>query len=83
MTTTEQKIKRELKEVILHAGATYVQVQQGAGTKTGDPDLVMCYNGCFVGIEAKTYYGVQSEWQKLRQREIQEAGGIYLIAHEP
>lgn len=75
MPTPEQALKKRIKDAIIRAGGTYVQVQQGAGTKTGDPDLVMCYKGCFVGIEAKTYQGRQSDWQKLRESEIRAAGG--------
>lgn len=52
----------------------------GAYSKPGDPDLVVCYRGLYIGIEAKTPDGVQSRIQKTRQAQIEEAGGVYLLA---
>ncbi len=55
-------------------------IQGGAYSKPGDPDIVVCYQGIYIGIEAKTKTGVQSEWQKLREKQIKAAGGIYILA---
>ena len=51
----------------------------GTYAKPGDPDIIVCYHGMFIAIEAKTYEGSQSEWQKLRERQIRDAGGTYLV----
>lgn len=55
-------------------------VPGGAYGKKGAPDIVVCYKGHYIGIEAKTYDGVQSGWQKTRQKQIEAAGGIYILA---
>lgn len=77
--TPESKLKRALKDLLNERGAYWCAVAEGAYAKPGDPDIIVCYKGTFIGIEAKTYNGSQSQWQKLRERMITEAGGIYLI----
>lgn len=46
----------------------------------GQPDIFACIRGRFVGIEAKTAVGRQSEKQKIWQRNLERAGGIYILA---
>ena len=83
MTTPESKLKRSLKNILNDRGAYWCAVAEGAYAKPGDPDIIVCYKGKFIGIEAKTYEGSQSQWQKLRERMITKAGGIYLIVRSP
>lgn len=47
--------------------------------KRGVPDIIMCYKGCFVGLEVKTEKGRQSQTQKEAEQAINEAGGYYYI----
>jgi len=71
------KIKTYLKSIpclFLHS------VPGGAFGKCGVPDIIVCYKGKYIGIEAKTYEGCQSEIQKTRQFQIEQAGGIYILA---
>lgn len=79
MPTPEQALKKELKRLFTSRGAYVVPVAQGAYSKKGDPDMVLCYKGMFVGIEAKTYEGAQDTWQAVRMDQIHKAGGIYAI----
>lgn len=44
------------------------------------PDIVACYNGLFLGIEVKREKGVQTALQKNIQKEIEAAGGVYILA---
>ena len=46
----------------------------------GFPDLVCCWRGRFVGIEVKTAKGRQQPSQKLFQKELEEAAGVYILA---
>lgn len=55
-------------------------VTGGPFSKPGDPDMVVCYRGVYLAIEAKTPTGRLREDQKIRQKEIEAAGGIYLVA---
>lgn len=77
--TPESKLKRDLKNLLNDRGAYWCSIAEGAYAKPGDPDIVACYKGTFIGIEAKTYDGTQSEWQKLREKMIVRAGGMYLL----
>lgn len=77
--TPESKLKRALKNLLNERGAYWCAVAEGAYAKPGDPDIIACYKGWFIAIEAKTYEGVQSDWQKLREKEIARAGGLYRL----
>jgi hypothetical protein len=50
--------------------------------KSGVPDITICYQDKFVGIELKTATGRQSEPQKQAQSNIEAAGGLYYIVRE-
>ncbi len=78
--TPEGKLKKDIKALLDKCGAFWSMIPGGAYAKIGDPDMVVCYLGCYIAIEAKTPEGVQSDWQKLRQKQIEEAGGMYLLA---
>lgn len=76
----EAEIKKKIKDYLKEIGAFWSAIKGGAHSKPGDPDLVVCYKGKFIGIEAKTQTGVQSPMQKLREQQIKDAGGIYILA---
>lgn len=46
----------------------------------GMPDLMLIANGKFVGIEFKSAKGKQREDQVRWEREINQAGGTYILA---
>lgn len=79
MTTPEGRLKREIKAYLNSRGIYWAIIPEGAYGKSGDPDIIACYKGMFVGLEAKTYEGYQSNIQKVRQREIEDSGGVYAI----
>lgn len=79
MTTPEGRLKREIKAYLNAKGIYWAIIPEGSYGKSGDPDLIVCYKGLFVGLEAKTYDGHQSNIQKVRQREIEDSGGVYAI----
>lgn len=55
-------------------------VPGGVYGKKGIPDIIVCYKGLYIGIEAKTYEGEFSDWQKARRTQIMAAGGIVIFA---
>lgn len=79
MSQPESQLKKTLKHILDMRGAFWSSVQGGAGSKPGDPDMVVCYRGIYVAIEAKTPTGRLSGWQKTRKAEIERAGGIYVV----
>lgn len=79
MVTPESKLKKDIKVYLNSRSIYWAIVPEGSYGKSGDPDLIACYKGMFVGLEAKTYEGRQSGIQKVRQREIEASGGVYAI----
>ncbi len=77
--TLESEIKKEIKDYIEEIGGFWSAVAGGAYSKPGDPDLIACINGRFVGIEGKTPSGRISQAQLERKEEIEHANGYYLI----
>lgn len=77
--TPEGRTKSEIRKFLSDSGAFWSNVQGGPGSKPGDPDIVVCYKGHYIGLEAKSENGVQSPIQKVRETEIIKAGGIYEI----
>ena len=75
----EAKLKTEIRRYLNGIGAFWSNVQGGPGSKPGDPDIVVCYKGRYIALEAKSPTGVQSPIQKVRMYEIRDSGGIYEI----
>ena len=47
----------------------------------GSPDIVFVVNGQYAGIEVEASKGRQSDNQKEFQRQLEAAGGRYILAH--
>lgn len=75
--TPEARLKMEIRRYLDSIGAFWSNVQGGPGSKPGDPDIIACYNGRYVALEAKSPIGVLSPIQKVRRDDIRKAGGIY------
>lgn len=76
---TEGRIKQRLRIYLSSIGAFWSNVQGGRGSKPGDPDIVVCYKGRYIGIESKTPENRLSKIQKERRTEIINAGGQYWV----
>lgn len=73
----ENKIRKYLKERntwILKTWSNGIQRQ-------GVPDLLVCINGKFLGIEVKAENGKPSDLQLYNIDEIRKAGGIGIILY--
>lgn len=89
----EGRIKKWLHSVGIYAAGTpsdkmkvkqvgwFLKVWGGGFTKAGIPDLLMCVNGIFMGVELKGAVGRASELQKLNITRINAANGIGLILY--
>jgi len=47
--------------------------------KKGCPDILLCKDGCFIGLEVKTAKGRQSKAQVEAQKRIEACGGKYYV----
>lgn len=52
---------------------------KGLGLQPGTPDLILVWDGVFVGIELKAAKGQQSSAQKAAKAAIIVAGGFYYL----
>lgn len=79
----ENKVKAYLKE----QGCWFVKYWSGTAqngrkfTKDGVPDLLVCCNGFFLGIELKAENGKPSELQLWNLDQIRKAGGIGIVLY--
>lgn len=74
----ENKVKKFLKE----KGCWLLKYWGGAAyTKSGVPDLLVCCNGRFMGIEVKAPNGTPSDLQIYNLRQIDRAGGLAILLY--
>lgn len=67
---------------LIHSGGGRCFNIQGDGEnfqEVGIPDLLCCYRGVFLGLEAKMPNGTVSAKQKAVLREIANAGGVAAV----
>jgi hypothetical protein len=74
----ENKVKKFLKD----EGCWFLKYWAGASyTKSGIPDLIICCNSYFLGVELKAPNGKPSELQLWNIEKIIEAGGIGIVLY--
>lgn len=73
----EEKVKKFLKE----QGCWVLKTWSNGVQRSGVPDLLVCYNGYFLGIELKAETGKPSELQLWNIEKIREAGGIAIVLY--
>ena len=76
----ESEIRAEVKEYLQWTGWFVYYNLQGLGSYPGLSDLVAVKGGRVVHIELKRPTGKQSQDQVQFQRDIEAAGGEYLVA---
>jgi Holliday junction resolvase len=77
--TPEGKVKRKVVEVLKKHGVWYFFPANNGFGKSGIPDIIAIVDGHFVGIEVKSATGKPTELQKICGKQIEEAGGTWLV----
>lgn len=78
----EKNFETKVKNFLKSEGAWFIKYWGGAAfTKSGIPDLLVCLNGLFMGVELKATHGKPSELQLHTLKQIDEAGGIALLLY--
>ena len=80
MTLKESEIQAQIRDYLRWNGWFVVKIHQSLGSYRGIADLYALRDGQHVWIEVKTDRGVQSEYQKKFQRDIEKHGGTYILA---
>jgi Holliday junction resolvase len=73
----ESKIQSKIIERLNSEKIYYVKVI--SASKAGIPDIIVCYNGMFIGIEVKNEIGELSKLQEYNLKKIRESGGKTLV----
>ena len=76
----EREIRKQIQDYLRWTGWFVYYNLAGLGSYPGLSDLVAVKNGRVVHIEVKTPKGRQSDWQKRFQRDLEAAGGEYILA---
>ena len=73
----ENKVKAFLKE----QGCWFVKTWSNGVQRSGIPDLIICCNGHFLGVELKAPKGKSSELQLWNIEQIKKSGGIAMVLY--
>lgn len=74
----ENKLKNFLKTQKIY----FVKIHGGQMQKSGIPDLIINYNGSFIGCECKIWPNKLSELQKFNKMKIEESNGIFVVVDQ-
>tara|TARA_R110000868_G_scaffold206995_3_gene455960 strand:- start:1060 stop:1356 length:297 start_codon:yes stop_codon:yes gene_type:complete len=77
--TPEGKVKRKVVEILKKHEVWYFFPANNGFGKSGIPDIIAIVNGEFIGIEVKSATGKPTELQKICGKQIEEAGGTWLV----
>jgi len=77
--TKLQHNKKKCYVVRVNAGFATIGYRVVKLAPAGCPDILLCYDSRFIGLEVKKKGGKQSEDQKTAQKFIEAAGGEYYI----
>lgn len=77
----EKYVETQIKKILKSQGRKVFYFKHAANLTmpTGIPDIICTIKGYSIWIEVKTLNGVQSEQQKVVQKQIEDAGGRYWL----
>lgn len=78
----ETVIQNEVRQLLRMDGWYVIRHQQGLGCHKGLSDLSAIKNGITIYIEIKTPRGVQSDYQKEFQADIERYGAKYILCRK-
>ena len=79
--TPEAKVKKKITDWLKTLGCYYFTPIGSMYGRSGVPDIIVCLNGRFIGIEVKApgRKGTQTTLQKVAEEKIVRAGGRYFL----
>lgn len=82
MSTPEKKVKDKVKKLLAEHGAYHFMPATHGYGSSGVPDIAVCIQGRFIGIECKANGGKPTALQLKNLRELSSAGGIAVLVDE-
>ena len=78
----EKSFENKVKKFLEDEGCWFLKYWGGAAyTKAGIPDLLVCCNGYFLGVELKAPNGRPSPLQIYNLKKIDESGGYGILLY--
>ena len=78
----EKNLENRVKAFLKDEGVWYVKYWGGGGfTRAGVPDLLICCNGVFLGVELKASRGKPSDLQMVELHRIRDSGGLAVLLY--
>lgn len=72
----EKNFEKTVKQFLKEQGCWQLKTWSNGVQRSGVPDLLVCCNGYFIGVELKAPTGKPSELQLWNLLKIHEAGGF-------
>ena len=73
---SEKSRQRAIRDCFEQKGAWVVKFHASPYSEVGVPDLLVCYQGRFIGAEVKEPGKYPTQRQRLQMQRIRQAGGI-------
>lgn len=80
--TPEGKVKKIGRAVMTKMGMYHFPAFSGGYGRSGVPDDIGCYQGCFVAVEYKANGGKPTALQLKNMDDIRKNGGVALLVDE-
>lgn len=77
----EKNFENKVKSFLKDQGCWVLKTWSNGVQRSGVPDLLVCCNGYFLGVELKAESGKPSELQLWNIEKIREAGGIAIVLY--
>ena len=77
----EKDFEKQVKEYLKECGCWYLKTWSNGVQREGVPDLLVCCNGYFLGIELKAETGEPSKLQLRQIKMIRKAYGIAIVLY--
>lgn len=78
---SEKEFETEVKEFLNQRGCWYLKTWSNGIQRKGIPDLLICCNGLFLGVELKAMNGKPSDLQKREIKRIRKSNGIGIVLY--
>ena len=80
--TPEGKVKKQVKKILDDLGAYHFSPMSAGYGRSGVPDIIACYKGCFIGIECKAGNNEPTLLQKHNIEQIKRNQGLAIVINE-
>lgn len=78
---TEKQFENKVKSFLDEQGCWYLKTWSNGIQREGIPDLLICCNGYFLGVELKAANGKPSKLQEWNIDKIRESNGLAIILY--